>query len=108
MIRFRSPLRKNCEPWPLMTDIETFERLLKARFPFVEVVIDQPKSPYGEWFIDIQIRGFTLDSVAYREDFGFGFYDEPCQYGDRPSRIIQDPFEAADFLIGRGPHLTLS
>jgi len=54
--------------------------------------IDRPRSPEGEWWLDI-VAGNLKEGVAWRPKFGFGIFAS-SEYGDRPSEIYSDVSQA--------------
>ena len=80
-------------------DIDLFRTMLEME-PFdLEISVDAPANPSGEWWIDLSI---TLDQqshdiqVLWKEGLGFGLYtSNDSGYGDRPHEMYTAPEIAA-------------
>ena len=70
--------------------IENLVRLIEEELPAVDVVVDAPASPKGDWFVDVEHGGQRF-SVEYRPDLGFGLSSIPSDgYGEGPDEFLPD------------------
>lgn len=70
--------------------IENLIRLIEAELPTVDVVVDAPTSPKGDWFVDVKYSDRRF-SVEYRPHLGFGLSSIPSGgYGEGPDEFLPD------------------
>jgi len=82
-----------------MNDIEQLKALIEKDYSeVIRVSIDVPRHIYGEWWLDIKVGSEKLE-IAWREDYGFGFFDEEASFGSRPTYIIEGPQAAYSELM---------
>jgi len=73
-----------------MNDIEIIERDLCARFPGLNIRIDQPSDPAGTWFLDVRRNNRVL-TIQWREDRGFGLSSAAGGYGEGADEVYSTP-----------------
>ena len=74
---------------------QSLEALISCFDQGASASIDAPVDPAGEWFLDIEIDGYSAN-VAWRADRGFGLYASDAEgYGAGPDEIFRDPGLAA-------------
>lgn len=56
--------------------------------------IDEPSSPEGEWWIDLELDGLS-QNVLWKPSFGFGIYTDETGFGGRPHEIYKNATEAS-------------
>lgn len=77
--------------------VAEFSRMLEGQIPHAELEIDRPRSPDGEWWLDVVAADFR-SSVAWRSGQGFGVFTRDPEFADRPDEIYRDPAIAAKRL----------
>lgn len=76
--------------------IQTLMYRLKGKYPSLELSLDAPVSPDGEWFLDASLgsRQFTIQWHRLR---GFGLSFTLGEYGENPSEV----YTSIDAVFGR-------
>jgi DNA-binding XRE family transcriptional regulator len=61
---------------------------LKAKFPQARLELDEPSSPKGSTFLNVEYDGQAI-AVEWRSDFGFGLSShDPDSYGDGHDEVV--------------------
>lgn len=76
--------------------IQSLTYLLKGKYPSLEVTLDAPVSPNGDWFLDISSGPQHL-VVQWNQTKGFGLSLAPGEYGENPS----ETYSSTDAVYGR-------
>jgi len=72
----------------MQKEIDDLKQLLVKNLPDVEVNVDAPAHPTGNYWIDVR-AGKKRQSLEYRPGKGFGLFHESAGYGDGPAEIYR-------------------
>lgn len=90
----------------LPDQIIEFAKHLEAADFETSVSIDEPDSPRGEFFLDVEIEDFATE-VSFRPGVGFGFYASETEFGQKPDEVFRSPLRAFNRLMQLKQHYDL-
>jgi len=82
-----------------MSQIQTVKQKLKALFPGVSVVIDEPRNSGGPWMLDVALDDRAVN-IEWRPHRGFGISSQGSHrksyYGEGPDEILSSVDETVE------------